>query len=110
MVRDLGRVVEVDATSGKKKFRFNEFGHDVELKCVITPGMPSFLFTFPQLKNFSEKTIRWPGHFDGIDALKECGLLSAEKVNFKGAVFRPRDFLVATVEPKLKPLPGDRDV
>ena len=110
LVRDLGKVVEVDAISGKENFRFNEFGHDVELECAITPGMPSFLSTFPHLKNFSEKTIRWPGHFDGIDALKECGLLSTEEVNFKGAVFRPRDFLVATVEPKLKPLPGDRDV
>jgi len=110
LVKDMGRVVEVNATNGREVFRFNEFGHDVELECAITPGMPSFLYTFPQLQNFSEKTIRWPGHFDGIDALRECGLLSTEEVNFKGAVFRPRDFLVATVGPKLKPLPGDKDV
>ncbi len=110
LVRDLGRVVEVDAISGKENFRFNGSGHDIEPECAITPRMPSFLSTSPHLKNFSEKTIRWPGHFDGIDALEECGLLSTEEVNFKGVVFRPRDFLVATVGPKLKLLPGDRDV
>lgn len=105
-----GKIAEVDATSGRESFRFRECGQDEELECAITPGMPSFLYTMPQLKNFSEKTIRWPGHWQAIDALKECGLLDLKPAKFDGRAIRPRDFFLALIEPRLRPLPGDEDV
>ncbi len=105
-----GKIAEVAAISGRESFRFNECGQDEELECAITPGMPSFLYTMPQLKNFSEKTIRWPGHWQAIDALKECGLLDLEPVKFDGKAIRPREFSLSLIEPKLRPLPGDEDV
>ena len=80
------------------------------LECAITPGMPSFLYTMPQLKSFAEKTIRWPGHWQAIDTLKGCGILDLDPVDFKGATIRPRDFFLSLVEPKLRPLQGDQDV
>ncbi len=104
------KIAEVDATSGRESFRFKECGQDEELECAITPGMPSFLYTMPQLKNFSEKTIRWPGHWQAIDALKECGLLDLEPVKFNGRAIRPREFFLSLIEPRLRPLPGDEDV
>ena len=51
---------------------------------AVTPGMPSFIFTRPGLKNFAEKTVRWPGHFDAIDALKSCGMLDLDPVTVGG--------------------------
>ena len=80
------------------------------LECAITPGMPSFLHTMPQLKNFSEKTIRWPGHWKAIDTLRETGILDLDPFEFKGATIRPRDIFLSLVEPKLRPMPGDQDV
>jgi lysine 6-dehydrogenase len=74
------------------------------------PGMPSFLYTMPQLKSFAEKTIRWPGHWQAIDTLKEAGILDLNPFDFKGATIRPRDFFLSLVEPKLRPLAGDQDV
>jgi lysine 6-dehydrogenase len=38
-----GKAKEVDATSGRESFRFQECGRDEELECAITSGMPSFL-------------------------------------------------------------------
>ena len=105
-----GKSAEVDATSGRESFRFQECGRDEELECAITPGMPSFLHTQRHLKSFSEKTIRWPGHWQAIDTLKECGLLDIEPVALAGQLIRPRDFFLQLVEAKLRPLPGDEDV
>ncbi len=105
-----GRVVEVDAMSDRESFRFTKFGKDEELECAITPGMPSFIYTRPQLNEFAEKTIRWPGHWQGIQTLKECGLLDLTAVEFEGMKIAPRDFLLSILTPKLHPLEGETDV
>ncbi len=105
-----GMITEVDATTGRESFRFKACGMDEVLECAITPGMPSFLYTMPKLKSFAEKTIRWPGHWQAIDTLKECGILDLGPFDFKGATIRPRDFFLSLVEPKLIPLADDQDV
>jgi len=105
-----GKAVEVLAMSERENFRFTKLGKDEELECAITPGMPSFLFTRPQLNEFAEKTIRWPGHFEGINTLKECGMLDLAPVEFNSTKIAPRDFLLAIIDPKLRPLQGDTDV
>jgi saccharopine dehydrogenase-like NADP-dependent oxidoreductase len=105
-----GKVVEVDAATDLETFRFNHFGQDEELQCAITPGMPSFLFTRPTLKEFSEKTVRWPGHWPGVLTLKECGLLDTEPVEFNGQRIVPREFLNSLITPRLLPKKGDTDV
>ena len=109
VIRD-GRVVEVDATSEREPFRFDRFGVHEELECAITPGMPSFLFTRPELEEFSEKTVRWPGHWEGIETLKECGLLSLEPLEVRGTTVIPRKVLLAALEPRLRRQPGESDV
>jgi len=105
-----GKVVEVPAMSDRENFRFTKLGKDEELECAITPGMPSFLFTRPQLNEFAEKTIRWPGHFEGINTLKECGMLDLTPVEFNGMNIAPRNFLLSIIDPKLRPLQGETDV
>jgi len=105
-----GRVVEVPALTDRERFRFNKFGQDEELVCAVTPGMPSFIFTRPGLKEFAEKTVRWPGHFDGVDTLKECGLLDIEPVLFQNHKVVPRELLLALIRPRLAPQKGDTDV
>lgn len=105
-----GRVVEVDALTDREQFRFTKFGKDEELECAITPGMPSFIHTNPELQEFAEKTIRWPGHYQAIDVLRECGLLDLEPVEIGGTPLVPREFLLSLLEPKLQPGPGETDV
>jgi saccharopine dehydrogenase-like NADP-dependent oxidoreductase len=105
-----GRVVEVQALTDRERFRFTQFGRDEWLECAVTPGMPSFIFTRPHLKDFAEKTVRWPGHFDGVDTLKACGMLDLDPVTVKGTAVSPRDVLLAAIEPRLRARPGDTDV
>jgi len=105
-----GKIVEVNAATDRERFRFNQFGKNEELECAVTPGMPSFLFTRPQLKEFAEKTVRWPGHWGGVETLKECGLLDLKPVEFKGTKIAPREFLLSLITPKLRPHEGETDV
>jgi lysine 6-dehydrogenase len=105
-----GKIVEVNAATDREKFRFNQFSQDVELECAVTPGMPSFLFTRPELQEFAEKTVRWPGHWDGVQTLKECGLLDIEPIDFKGTNIVPREFLLSMITPRLLPNEGETDV
>ncbi|MEA2087444.1 MAG: saccharopine dehydrogenase C-terminal domain-containing protein [Candidatus Caldatribacteriota bacterium] len=105
-----GKIVEANAMDDLEKFRFNQLGKDEELACAITPGMPSFLYTRPQLKECAEKTIRWPGHWEGAGVLKECGMLDSTPVEFKGIKISPREFLSHIMTPKLQPLQGETDV
>jgi saccharopine dehydrogenase-like NADP-dependent oxidoreductase len=105
-----GQVVEVDALTDRERFRFTQFGKDEELECAITPGMPSFIYTHPELQEFAEKTVRWPGHFQAIDTLKECGLLDREPVEVDGVQVSPRELLLAMLEPRLRSGPGETDI
>ncbi len=105
-----GKVVEVDAATDRECFVFDKFGINEPLECAITPGMPSFIFTRPDLEQFAEKTIRWPSHWDAVETLKECGLLDAEEVDFQCQKIVPRDFLLSRIEPRLRANPGETDV
>jgi len=105
-----GHCVEVEAGSERETFTFDRFGQSETLECAITPGMPSFLHTRPTLAHFAEKTIRWPGHWQAIQTLKDCGLLSLSPVPFLDRAIVPRAFLSALLSPALVPQPADRDV
>lgn len=109
VVKD-GKVVEVPAIGDRETFQFTKFGKDEELQCAVTPGMPSFIFSRPELKEFAEKTVRWPGHWPGVDTLKECGLLDIEPQYFKGTKIVPREFLLSLITPKLQANDGETDV
>ena len=108
-IRKNGKVVQVQALEDHEIFEFTEFGKNDKLECFITPGMPSFIYTHPELDYFTEKTIRWPGHWQGIQTLKECGLLETTPVEFQGSKISPREFMLAQLEPKLRPVKGDAD-
>ena len=109
-VRKNGKIVELEPLSEFERFVFNQFDKNEELECVTTPGMPSYIYTRPELLEFAEKTIRWPGHWQGIQTLKECGMLDAKPVDFKGMRIAPRDFLSSLITPRLQPLKGETDI
>jgi saccharopine dehydrogenase-like NADP-dependent oxidoreductase len=99
----------VEALAGREAFRFTALGRDDELEAAITPGMPSFVHTRAGLREFAEKTIRWPGHWAAIDLLKEAHMLDEAPLRIGEQEIAPRAFLAAVLEPHLRPLPGDVD-
>jgi saccharopine dehydrogenase-like NADP-dependent oxidoreductase len=102
--------MEVNSMEDFEEFVFSHFGKNEQMECAITPGMPSFIFTHPHLYEFAEKTIRWPGHYQGIKVLKDCGLLSINPVVFNGTEIVPRKFVSFIIGPLLCPQEGDCDV
>lgn len=100
-----GKPTLVQAMDERESFRFTELGKDEELEAFITPGMPSFIYTRPNMSYFAEKTVRWPGHWQAIQTLKECGMLGIEPVD----CFVPRMVLSKVLTPKLEPKAGDLD-
>ena len=108
MIKD-GKVIEIQALSDMECFKFDEFGRSADLECAVTPGMPSFVYTHPELQYFAEKTVRWPGHYSGIRTLIDSGLLSQEPVETKWGWISPREFLLGILNPKFTPLPEDKD-
>jgi lysine 6-dehydrogenase len=109
-VIEVGKAVEVAALSGHEEFVFDELGVREELECAVTPGMPSFLYTQRDLEHFTEKTIRWPGHYTAVDTLIECGLLDLEPLDYRGVAVAPRQFLLALLGPRLTPTEDDSDL
>ena len=103
-------MVVVPALTDMELFQFTEFGIDCDLECAVTPGMPSFVFTHPELHYFAEKTVRWPGHFQGVRTLMECGLLDEAPVEYNGVQISPRKFFLHLVNPRLTPTGDDSDV
>jgi lysine 6-dehydrogenase len=110
-----GRLVEVAALSGGvETFRMEVGGEIKELECAVTPGMPSFPYTRKELHTFAEKTVRWPGHWDGIQTLKDCGMLSLVPVRSvehdHEVLVTPRSVLATVMEPLLQPREGEGDI
>jgi saccharopine dehydrogenase-like NADP-dependent oxidoreductase len=54
--------------------------------------------------------VRWPGHWSGVDTLKECGLLDLDPVTFQGRRIVPREFLLALITPRLQAREGEGDL
>jgi len=51
-----------------------------ELEAFDTDGLRTLLTSFPDIDNMSEKTIRYPGHADKIQLLKDMGFFKEENI------------------------------
>jgi lysine 6-dehydrogenase len=103
-----GKVRLVPSFSGREDIQFGRFG---KLEAVITGGATSTCpWTFRKtLRNFDYKTLRYPGHYDKIQLLKDLGLLETSLVRVNGFRIVPREVFVATAGPRLS-FPRDRDL
>jgi lysine 6-dehydrogenase len=109
-IRRDGEIEEVEAGADFEAFHFQQLDQNERLECAVTPGMPSFIYTRPELQYFAEKTVRWPGHWQSVATLKECGLLSLDPVDFGGTPVVPRKLLSSLLTPRLQPQEGETDV
>lgn len=61
------------------------------LEAFNTDGLRSLLVTMRQVPNMVEKTLRYPGHIEYIQVLRESGFLSSKPVSVDGVQVRPID-------------------
>lgn len=62
-----------------------------------------------QIPTMEYKTLRYPGHAELMENIRELGLLDNEPIDVKGVKVRPRDVFIAQVQPKLTK-PEGRDL
>ncbi len=107
VIRD-GKRRQVTALSEREPVSFDGVG---ELEAFHTAGGLSTMgFRYEgKIKTMEYKTLRYPGHAQIMEAIRELGLLSLEPLDVKGVAVRPRDVAVAAMEPKLRK-PDARDL
>ena len=107
VIRD-GRIITVPPLSGQETIYFERLG---DLEGVITEGLSTLPYSFEGqgIKNIEERTLRYPGHFDKIRTLYECGLFETEPITVNGQRIAPLDVNKAVLGKKLN-IPDDPDV
>ena len=109
MIKD-GKIVEVQALSDMECFKFGEFGRDSELECAVTPGHAILHLHPPRTavlcredRALARTLLRHPY----TDRIRACSRRSRWKPS---GARSPRDeFLLGILNPKLAPLPEDKD-
>ncbi len=104
-----GKVTLIPSFSGKEMLSFaRPLG---KLEARTTGGATSTApWTFRGiLKVYDYKTLRYPGHYEKIETLKQLGLLATTPVRVNGYRIAPREVFVATAGPLLA-FPKDRDL
>jgi lysine 6-dehydrogenase len=87
-------------------------GIERELECFYD-GFPDSLYEidkFKDVKNCSEKTVRYAGYCDKVNILDEFGLLSRKPIDFKGQEINPFEIFSKIVHPKVRLEERERDI
>ena len=84
-----GKIVIREALTDCELVKFDKVG---TLESFNSDGLRSILYTMPHIKNMKEKTLRYPGHVEYIQVLKESGFFSKKKIMIDGTEISPLDF------------------
>jgi len=84
-----GNIVTKPAMSDIEFIEFEKVG---TLEAFNSDGLRSLIYTLNNIPNMKEKTLRFPGHIQMIQALKAAGFLSQKPIKVKGKEMIPFDF------------------
>jgi lysine 6-dehydrogenase len=108
VVRD-GKRFQVKALSEREPVHFD--APVGELEAFHTAGgLSTMAFRYEnKIPTMEYKTLRYPGHAQIMEAIRELGLLDQDPIDVKGARVSPRDVAVASMGPRLTK-PGGKDL
>lgn len=86
--REKGRLISKAALSDAERVHFDRIG---TLEAFNTDGLRSLLSNLPHVPDMREKTLRYPGHIQLIEALKACGFFDTTPMQIQEQVVRPMD-------------------
>ena len=84
-----GKLMEKPAMSEPELMFFEKVG---TLEAFYTDGLRSLLANMEHIPNMKEKTLRYPGHIQLIQALKTAGFFEKEPLTVNNTAIRPIDF------------------
>jgi lysine 6-dehydrogenase len=108
VLRD-GKRTNVKALSGREPVQFPKPVGELEA-FHTAGGLSTMAFRFEgQIPSMEYKTLRYPGHAEIMETIRDLGLLDTNPVDVKGVRVSPRDLFVAAVGPRLRK-PKGRDL
>ena len=87
---------------------FIHFENIGTLESFNSDGLRSILKTM-KIKNMKEKTLRYPGHRQAMEQLRDMGFFSEEEITVKGKTIRPIDVAAAIMLPQWKYKTGEEE-
>lgn len=97
-----GNRTQVKALSGRERV---EFPRPVgELEAFHTAGgLSTMAFRYEgRIPEMEYKTLRYPGHAEIVEAIRDLGFLDQEPVDVKGVRVVPRDLAITVMTPRLR--------
>ncbi|MBJ04705.1 MAG: saccharopine dehydrogenase [Flavobacteriales bacterium] len=85
------------------------FDTNEDLEAFNTDGLRSLLFTMSHVADMKEKTLRYPGHAEKIQLLKDIGLFSQEKKCINGTIIKPIELTAQLLEKEWQLGDGERE-
>ncbi|MDH3322553.1 MAG: saccharopine dehydrogenase NADP-binding domain-containing protein, partial [Flavobacteriaceae bacterium] len=82
-------LVTREALTDVEQIAFDKVG---TLESFNSDGLRSLIFTMPHIPNMKEKTLRYPGHIEYIQVLKQSGFFETQKIDINGTEVSPLDF------------------
>ena len=96
-----GKRTQVRALSEREPVRFGDGVGTLEA-FHTAGGLSNMAFRYEgKIPVMEYKTLRYPGHAERMEAIRELGLLDLEPVDVKGSRIVPRDAFIAIVGPRL---------
>ena len=96
-----GKRTQVRALSELEQVRFGDGVGKLEA-FHTAGGLSTMAFRYEgQIPEMEYKTLRYPGHAERMEAIRDLGLLELEPVEVKGLKVVPRDLFIATAGPRL---------
>jgi lysine 6-dehydrogenase len=100
VLRD-GKRTQVRALSEREMVEFPAPAGELEA-FHTAGGLSTMAFRYEgQIPEMEYKTLRYPGHAEIMETIRELGLLDLDPVDVKGVKVSPRDLFVSVVGPKL---------
>ena len=100
VIRD-GVRVQVKALSERETVHFDSAVGELEA-FHTAGGLSTMAFRYEgKIPTMEYKTLRYPGHAQIMEAIRDLGFLDLEPVEVKGLPIAPRDVAIATMAPRL---------
>ena len=103
---EYGHIVQKPALSDRELMEFERVG---TLEAFNTDGLRSLLTTMNHVPNMLEKTLRYPGHIELIEALIHSGFFQQTELDVNGQKVIPRDLTSRLLRQQWQLLPGEQE-
>ena len=101
-----GAVVTKPAMSDREIMKFEKVG---DLEAFNTDGLRSLIYTMSHIPDMKEKTLRYPGHIDIINAMQQAGFFDTAPLRIKEVDISPLEFTSKLLVNQWKLEPGEEE-